>query len=358
LSLVPKSGEVSTIGPFSNLFAPDVAIDLGTANTLVFVKGYGVVLSEPSVVAINNETNKVVSVGSAAKDMIGRTPADIMVMQPLRSGVIADFEVTQQMLSYFIGQTRSIGGFHRYLSRPRVVICVPSGVTKVELRAVRDAAQSAGARRAYTIEEPLAAAIGAGLPVNEPRGSMIIDVGGGTTEVAVISMGAIVTKRSVRVAGNDMDAAISAYIHREHKLSVGSQTAEQLKIEIGSALPLPEETAAEIRGRDHVTGLPKTVVISSGEVREAISTPLNAIVAAVVDTLDRTPPELASDIMDVGMVLAGGGALLRRLDELLREETGVPVHVAEEPLACVAEGSGRFLEEVGLYQGILSSRRL
>jgi rod shape-determining protein MreB len=352
---VPKSGEVSTIGPFSNLFAPDVAIDLGTANTIVFVKGQGIVLSEPSVVALDNETGNVAAVGSAAKDMIGRTPADIAVMQPLKSGVIADFEVTQQMLSYFIGQTRSIGGFYRYLSRPRVVVCVPSGVTKVELRAVRDAAQSAGARRAYTIEEPLAAAIGAGLPVNEPRGSMIVDVGGGTTEVAVISMGAIVTNRSVRVAGNDMDAAISAYIHREHKLSVGTQTAEQLKIEIGSALPLQEETAVGIRGRDHVTRLPKTVVISSEEVREAISTPLNAIVAAVVDTLGRTPPELASDIMDVGMVLTGGGGLLRRLDELLREETGVPVHVAEKPLACVAIGSGRFLEEVGLYQGILSS---
>jgi rod shape-determining protein MreB len=352
---VPKLGEVSIIGPFSNLFAPDVAIDLGTANTLVFVKDQGVVLSEPSVVAVDNKTGKVVAVGSTAKGMIGRTPADIVAMQPLKSGVIADFEVTQQMLSYFIGQTRSIGGFHRYLSRPRVVVCVPSGVTKVELRAVKEAAQSAGARRAYTIEEPLAAAIGAGLPVNEPRGSMIVDVGGGTTEVAVISMGGIVTKRSVRVAGNDMDAAISAYIQREHKLSVGTQTAEQLKLEIGSALPLPEETAAEIRGRDHVTGLPKTVVISSEEIREAINPTLNTIVAAVVDTLDRTPPELASDIMDVGMVLAGGGALLRRLDELLREETGVPVHVAEEPLACVAKGSGRFLEEVGLYQGILSS---
>jgi rod shape-determining protein MreB and related proteins len=355
VSLGPKSGEVNTIGSFSNVFAPDVAIDLGTANTLVFVKDQGIVLSEPSVVALDNETGNVVAVGSAAKDMIGRTPADIAVMQPLKSGVIADYEITQQMLSYFLGQTRSIGGFYRYLSRPRVIVCVPSGVTKVELRAVKEAAQSAGARRAYTIEEPLAAAIGAGLPVNEPRGSMIVDVGGGTTEVAVISMGAIVTKRSVRVAGNDMDAAISAFIHREHKLSVGTQTAEQLKIEIGGALPLQEETAVEIRGRDHVTRLPKTVVISSEEVREAISTPLNAIVAAVVDTLDRTPPELASDIMDVGMVLTGGGGLLRRLDELLREETGVPVHVAEKPLACVAIGSGRFLEEVGLYQGILSS---
>jgi len=343
------------MGAFSNLFAPDVAIDLGTANTIVFVKDQGVVLSEPSVVAVDDTTGKVVAVGSAAKDMIGRTPADIVVTQPLKSGVIADFEVTQRMLSYFIGQTRTICDFHRYLSRPRVVVCVPSGVTQVELRAVREAAQSAGARRAYTIEEPLAAAIGAGLPVNEPRGSMIIDVGGGTTEVAVISMGAIVTKASVRVAGNDMDAAISAYIQREHKLSIGTQTAEQLKIEIGSALPLQEETAAEIRGRDYATGLPKTAVIGSEEVREAIKISLNAIVAAVVDTLDRTPPELASDIMDVGMVLTGGGALLRRLDELLREETGVPVHVAEEPLACVAKGSGLFLEEIGLYRGTLSS---
>jgi rod shape-determining protein MreB and related proteins len=343
------------MGAFSNLFAPDVAIDLGTTNTIVFVKDQGVVLSEPSVVAVDKMTGKVVAIDLAAKDMIGRTPADIVAMQPLKSGVIVDFEVTEQMLSYFIGQTRSIGSFQRYPSRPRVVVCVPSGVTKVELRAVREAAQLAGARRAYTIEEPLAAAIGAGLPVNDPRGSMIIDVGGGTTEVAVISMGGIVTKTSVRVAGNDMDAAISAYIQREHKLSVGPPTAEQLKLEIGSALPLPEETAAEIRGRDHATGLPKTVVMSSEEVREAISIPLNAIVAAVVGTLDRTPPELASDIMDVGMVLAGGGALLKRLDELLREETGVPVHVAEEPLACVAEGSGRFLEEVGLYRSILAS---
>src|SRR5215217_4009950 len=228
------------MGAFSNLFAPDIAIDLGTANTLVFVKDQGVVLSEPSMVAVDKMTGKVVAVGSAAKDMIGRTPADIVAMQPLKSGVIADFEVTQQMLSYFIGQARSIGRFHSYLPRPRVVVCVPSGVTRVELRAVREAAQSAGARRAYTIEEPLAAAIGAGLLVNEPRGSMIVDVGGGTTEVAVISMGGIVTKTSVRVAGNDMDAAISAHVQREHKLSLGTQTAEQLKIEIGSALLLPE----------------------------------------------------------------------------------------------------------------------
>jgi rod shape-determining protein MreB len=273
----------------------------------------------------------------------------------LKNGVIADFQVTEKMLSYFIRETHPKRRFHRYLLRPRVVVCVPSGVTGVELRAVKEAARAAGSRRAYTIEEPLAAAIGADMPVNEPQGSMIVDVGGGTTEVAVISLGGIVTNTSVRVAGNDMDIAIAAYIQREYQVSVGTQTAEQLKIEIGSALPLPEETAAEIRGRDQVTGLPKTVVIASEEVREAISASVNAIVAAVIDTLDNTPPELASDVMDHGMILAGGGALLGRLDERLREETGVPVHIAEEPLACVAIGSGRFLEEIDLYRGAVFS---
>jgi rod shape-determining protein MreB len=333
------------------LFAPDVAIDLGTANTLVFVKGWGIILSEPSVVAVDTKTEKVVAVGLQAKSMIGRTPSRIVATQPLKNGVINDFRVTQKMLSYFIREAHSKRGFHRYLLRPRVVVCVPSGVTGVELRAVKEAARAAGARRAYTIEEPLAAAIGANMPVNEPQGSMIVDVGGGTTEVAVISMGGIVTNTSVRIAGNDMDIAIAAYIQRQYQISVGTQTAEQLKLEIGSALPLPKETAAEIRGRDQVTGLPKTVVISSEEVREAISTPVNAIIAAVIDTLDNTPPELASDVMDHGMILAGGGALLGRLDERLREETGVPVHVAEEPLACVAIGSGRFLEEIDFYRG-------
>jgi rod shape-determining protein MreB len=313
------------MGILSTFFAPDVAIDLGTANTLVFVKGHGIVLFEPSVVAIDNKTEKVVAAGSAAKDMIGRTPGNIVAIQPLRSGVIADFEVTKQMLSYFIGQTRPKRSFRRYLVRSRVVVCVPSGVTGVEVRAVREAAQSAGARRAYTIEEPLAAALGADMPVNEPQGSMIIDVGGGTTEVAVIALGGIVTKSSVRVAGNDMDAAIAAYIQREYQLSVGTHTAERLKVEIGSALPLAEEGAVEVRGRDQVSGLPKT------------------------------PPELASDVMDVGMVLAGGGALLERLDDRLREETGVPVHIAEDPLGCVAVGSGRFLEEIAFYWGDFTS---
>jgi rod shape-determining protein MreB len=259
------------------------------------------------------------------------------------------------MLAYFIRQAQSMRGISRYLLRPRVVVCVPSGVTGVERRAVKEASQSAGARRAYTIEEPLAAAIGSDLPVNEPQGSMVVDVGGGTTEVAVISLGGIVTKASVRVAGNEMDKAISSYIHKEYQVAVGTQTAEQLKIELGSAFGLEEEESAEIRGRDLVTGLPKTMVITSEEVREAISAPVNTIVAAVRDTLDGTPPELASDIMDRGMVLAGGGALLRHLDERLRRETGVPVFVAEEPLTCVATGSGRFLEEIDFYRDAFSS---
>jgi rod shape-determining protein MreB and related proteins len=337
------------------LFAPDIAIDLGTANTLVFVKGQGIVLSEPSVVAMNTKTGKVVAVGSAAKDMIGRTPSNIVATQPLKNGVIADFQVTEKMLSYFIHEARSKRGVSRYLVRPRVVVCVPSGVTGVELRAVREAAESAGARRVYTIEEPLAAAIGADLPVNEAEGSMVVDIGGGTSEVAVISLGGIVTKTSIKIAGNNMDEAIATYIQKEYKMAVGTQTAEQLKIELGSAFGLEEEESAEIRGRDLVTGLPKTVVITSEEVREAISVSVEAIIAAVRDTLDRTPPELASDIINRGMMLAGGVALLRGLDERLRQETGVPVHVAEEPMACVVIGSGRFLEEIEFNRGALSS---
>ena len=343
------------VGIFGRLFAPDVAIDLGTANSLVFVKGWGIVLSEPSVVAMNTKTEKVVAVGSAAKNMIGRTPANIVATQPLKNGVIADFEITEKMLSYFIREARSKRSVSRYLVRPRVVVCVPSGVTGVELRAVMEAAESAGARRVYTIEEPLAAAIGADLPVNEAEGSMVVDVGGGTSEVAVISLGGIVTKTSVRVAGNHMDDAIATYIQKVHQMAVGTQTAEQLKIELGSAFRLEEEESAEIRGRDLVTGLPKTIVITSEEVREAISVPVATIIEAVRDTLDHTPPELASDIINQGMVLAGGVSLLRGLDERLRQETGVPVHVAEEPMACVAIGSGRFLGEIDSYRGALST---
>jgi rod shape-determining protein MreB len=339
------------MGMFRRLFAPGVAIDLGTANTLVFVKGWGVVRSEPSVVAIDMKTDEVVAVGSAAKSMIGRTPAHIVATQPLKNGVIADFEVTEKMLAYFIRDTRPKRPFLRYLVRPRVAVCVPSGVTGVELRAVKEATESAGARKAYTIEEPLAAAIGVDLPVSEPEGSMVVDVGGGTTEVAVISLGGIVTKTSVRVAGTDMDSAIVSHIQKEYQIAIGAQTAEQLKIELGSAFPMPEESAAEVRGRDLVTGWPRTVVITSEEIREAIATAVAAIVEAVRDTLNHTPPELGSDIMNRGMILAGGGALLRHLDERLRKETGVPVHVAEDPLACVAQGSGRFLEEIDFYQG-------
>src|ERR671915_977168 len=343
------------MGIFGGLFAPDIAIDLGTANTLVFVKGHGIVLSEPSVVAVNTKTGKVVAVGSAAKSMIGRTPSNIVATQPLKNGVIADFEVTEKMLSYFIREAQAKRGVSRYLVRPRVVVCVPSGVTGVELKAVKEAAESAGARRVYTIEEPLAAAIGADLPVNEAVGSMVVDVGGGTSEVAVISLGGIVTKTSIRVAGNHMDDAIANYIQKVHQMAVGTQTAEQLKIELGSAFRLEEEESAEIRGRDLVTRLPKTIVITSEEVREAISVPVATIVAAVRDTLDRTPPELASDVIDRGMVLVGGGALLRQLDERLRRETGVPVHIADDPFMCVAVGSGRCLEEIEQYRGALSA---
>src|SRR5918998_277834 len=307
------------------LFGRDVAVDLGTSNTGVFVNGEGIVLSEPSVVAIDNKTDKVVAVGSAAKSMLGRTPGSIMAMRPLKDGVIADFEVTEKMLSYFIRKARPRQRPLQALFRPRVAICVPSGVTSVELRAVGKAVRSAGARQACT------------------------------TEVAVISLGGIATGCSIRIAGNEIDQAISAYIQTEHKISVGTQTAEQLKIALGSAFPLLEEESAEIRGRDLATGLPKTVVITSEEIREAISVPVEAIVAAVQDTLDRTPPELASDVIDRGMVLVGGGALLRQLDERLRKETGVPVHIADDPLRCVAVGSGRCLEEIEQYRGALSS---
>ena len=346
-----RRNSVTRMGIFRPLFVPDVAIDLGTANTLVFVKGYGIVLSEPSVVAVDTKTDEVVAVGSAAKHMIGRTPAHIVASQPLKNGVIADFEVTEKMLTYFIRSARIQRSLLRYLLRPRVAVCVPSGVTGVELRAVKEATESAGARKAYTIEEPLAAAIGADVPVSEVEGSMVVDVGGGTTEVAVISMGGIVTKTSVRVAGNDMDVAIVNHIHKHYQIAIGTHAAEQLKIELGSAFPMPEESAAEVRGRDIVTGLPKTVVITSEEIREAIAPAVDTIVEAVHNTLDPTPPELVSDIMDRGMILAGGGALLRHLDERLRKETGVPVHVAEEPLTCVARGSGRFLEAIDFYRG-------
>ncbi len=331
------------------LFADDIAIDLGTANTLVSVRGLGVVISEPSVVALDTRTEEVVAVGSAAKRMIGRTPATIVAVEPLKEGVIADFGVTEKMIAHFVRRARRRGRWpRRSLFGPRVVVCVPSGATGVELRAVKEAAESAGARRAFTIEEPLAAAIGAGLPVEEPEGSMVVDVGGGTTEVAVISLGGIVTNASLRTAGNDMDRAIASFVQWGHKVAIGTQTAEALKMELGSALPSEEEETAEVRGRELLTGLPKTVVVSGEEIREAIGPVVEAIAGAAKGTLDRTPPQLASDIVERGMVLAGGGALLRGLDERLRRETGVAVHLAEDPLRCVAVGSGRYLEELGL----------
>ena len=318
----------------------DMAVDLGTANTLVYVRGRGIVLSEPSVVAIDQRTGEVHAVGVEAKRMLGRTPGTISAIRPLKDGVIADFDVTEQMLRHFIQKVHQ----HRF-AHPRVVVCVPSGVTGVEKRAVEEATLSAGARQAYLIEEPMAAAIGAGLPVAEPTGNMIVDIGGGTTEVAVISLGGIVVSQSMRVGGDEMDEAIVNHIKKEYKLLVGQQTAEEIKLEVGSAYRLREELQAEVRGRDMLTGLPKTVIISSEEIRRALDEPVSQIIDAMKSTLDKTPPELAADIMDRGIVLAGGGALLQGLDERVRHETQMPVHLAESPLTCVAVGSGRSLEE-------------
>jgi rod shape-determining protein MreB len=330
----------------------DMAVDLGTANTLVYVRGRGIVLSEPSVVAIDQRTGEVHAVGVEAKRMLGRTPGSISAIRPLKDGVIADFDVTEEMLRHFIHKVHQNRWAH-----PRVVVCVPSGVTGVEKRAVEEATLSAGARQAYLIEEPMAAAIGAGLPVSEPTGNMIVDIGGGTTEVAVISLGGIVVSQSIRVGGDELDEAIVKYVQREYKLLIGTQTAEEVKLEIGSAAPLSEEAQCEIRGRDLVTGLPKTVVLSSQEVRLALEEPLSQIVDAIKSTLDKTPPELASDIMDRGIMLAGGGALLHRLDERVRNETEMPVHIAESPLTCVAVGSGRSLEEFDVLHRQAASAR-
>jgi rod shape-determining protein MreB len=323
----------------------DMAVDLGTANTLVYVRGRGIVLSEPSVVAIDHASGEVHAVGVEAKRMLGRTPGTISAIRPLKDGVIADFDVTEQMLRHFIQKVHQ----HRF-AHPRVVVCVPSGVTGVEKRAVEEATRNAGARDAFLIEEPMAAAIGAGLPVSEPTGNMIVDVGGGTTEVAVISLGGIVVSVSLRVGGDEMDEAIISHTKREYKLLIGNQTAEEIKLEVGSAFRMKEEVQAEVRGRDMLTGLPKTVIISSEEVRHALEEPVTQIVDALKSTLDKTPPELAADIMDRGIVLAGGGALLTGLDERLRHETQMPVQLAESPLTCVAVGSGRSLELLEVMQ--------
>ena len=333
----------------NNFVGRDMAVDLGTANTLVYVRGKGVLVDEPSVVAVHEKTGELVAVGHDAKRMIGRTPEDITAIRPLQDGVIADFEATEQMLRHFIAQVHR----RRYLAKPRMVVCVPSGITAVEQRAVKEAGYQAGARRVYIIEEPMAAAIGAALPVHEATGNMVVDVGGGTTEVAVISLGGIVTSLSIRTAGDDLDQAIIAWMKKEHSLMLGERTAEEIKMTLGTAFPLTKEPEAEIRGRDMVTGLPRTVVVSSSEIRHAIEEPLNDIVDAVRTTLDQTPPELAGDIMDRGLVLTGGVALLRGLDERLRHETGMPVHVAEDPLHSVALGAGKCVEEFEALQQVL-----
>ncbi len=333
------------------VFSNDLAIDLGTANTLVYLKGKGVVVSEPSVVAVQKDAmgqKKVLAVGKEAKKMLGRTPGSIVAIRPMKDGVIADFDITEEMLRYFIQKVHN----RKALVRPRIVICVPSGITQVEKRAVKESAESAGAREVYLIEEPMAAAIGAGLPITEASGNMIVDIGGGTTEVAVISLAGIVYAKSVRVGGDKMDEAIVQYLKRKYNLLIGERTAEQIKIEIGSANPGEEVETMEVKGRDLVSGIPKTLGIDSGEIREALSEPVNAIVEAVRIALERTPPELAADIVDKGIVLAGGGANLKNLDVLLREETGLPVVIAEDPLSCVVLGSGKVLDELDLLKRV------
>ena len=348
---------MSFISRIFSKFSRAIGIDLGTANTLVHVRGRGILLREPSVIAISAETGKVLAVGEEAKRMLGRTPGSIVASRPLKDGVIADFDQTEQMLRGFIRKVHRRNTF----VHPTVVVGIPSGVTEVERRAVIDAAKKAGADDAYLVEEPMAAAIGAGLPVSEPTGSMIVDIGGGTTEVAVISLGGIVTSRSIRVAGDEIDEAIVAYVRKAYNLLIGDRTAEEAKIAIGSAYPLEEELSMEVRGRDLVSGLPRSAVITSVQLREAIRDPVNAIIESVKLTLETTPPELAADIMEKGIVLAGGGALLRGLDALLTAETMMPVHIAPDPLSCVVIGTGKALEESethpALKKALITSNR-
>ena len=339
---------------FSSIVGRDMAVDLGTANTLVYVRGRGVVLNEPSVVAVNTRDGRPLAVGTEAKRMIGRTPGHIRAIRPLKDGVIADFDVSEKMLRYFIQKVHQ-----RRWAKPRMVICVPSGITGVEQRAVQEAAEYAGARKpAYIIEEPMAAAIGAGLPVHEPTGNMVVDIGGGTTEVAVISLGGIVSSESVRIGGDELDESIITFIKKEYSLAIGERTAEEIKMRLASAAPLAEEQIAEIRGRDLVTGLPKTVVVSTVEIREAIDEPVSAIVDAVKVTLDKTPPELAADIMEKGIVVTGGGALLHGLDRRLADETGMPIIIAKNPLFSVVVGSGQCLEEFDVLKSVLLSSNM
>ena len=331
------------------MFSKDIGIDLGTANTLVYLRGKGIIMREPSVVAVDTKTDEVRSVGHEAKAVIGRTPGSIMAVRPLKDGVIADFDITANMLARFIKKVCGNSMFFR----PRVVICIPSGVTEVERRAVKEAALKAGARQVSVIEEPMAAAIGAGLPISEPSGSMVVDIGGGTSEVAVISLGGIVAARSVRVGGDEFDQSIIAYIKRKYNLLIGERTAEQIKIEIGSAFEMDQETSMDIKGRNLVDGLPKNITVHSEEVREALEESLQKITDAIKETLERTPPELSADIIDHGIMLTGGGALLRGLDQLINRETGIDVHVAENPLDCVAVGAGAVLDHLDILSDVL-----
>jgi len=324
------------------LFSNDMGIDLGTASTLVYVKGEGVVLCEPSVVAIERGTSHVLAVGEEAKRMLGRTPGNIVAIRPMKDGVIADFEITEAMLRYFIKKVHH----RRVLVRPRIVIAIPSGITEVEKRAVKDSAERAGAREVFLVEEPIAAAIGVGLPIQEPLGNMIIDIGGGTTEIAVISLAGTVFSKSIRIGGDEMDEAIIEYLKKTYNLMVGERTAEQIKMKVGSAYPLEEEMSLEVKGRDLIAGLPKTVTITSEEIRESLQEPIRAILEITKISLERTPPELAADLIENGIVMAGGGALLRGLDRIVSEETGLPVHIADDPLTAVANGTGKVLHEI------------
>lgn len=328
------------------LFSNDMGMDLGTSNTLVTIKGQGIILREPSVVAIDRDTHKILAIGVEAKRMLGKTPANMIAVRPLRNGVIADFEVTEQMIRYFIKKVHN----RRSLLHPRIVIGIPSCITEVEKRAVRESAEQAGAREIYLIEEPMAAAIGANIPINEPAGNMIADIGGGTTEVAVISLGGMVVSKSIDVAGDELDEAIVQYFRRKYNLIIGETTAENVKIKVGSVFPIPDERTMEVKGRDQVTGLPKTVTITSEEIRQALSEPIKSIVELIKHTLEETPAELAADLVDRGIVLAGGGALLKGLADLLAQETELPVNIADDPLSCVVHGTGKYLDELDVMR--------